>query len=156
MAKIEVSRRIAADPDLVFDRAADVANAAEFIGAVTKSEILTDGPVGVGTRFRESRVMFGREATEEMEFVEFERPSHYAVEAESCGARYYSVLRCTPVEGGTEVSMSFEGTPLSFFARIMSILMKPMMKKIGKQLLKDLDDLAAVCEADAAKASPGS
>lgn len=139
--RMSVSQDIAAPIETVFDRAADFGNAANTIEAITKMEMLTEGPVGVGTRFRETRVMFGREATEEMEIVAFERPRGYRLLAESHGSRYESGLSFEEIEGGTRVTMHLEVTPLTLLARIMSVLMKPMMKKMVAICAKDLEDL---------------
>ena len=144
--RMSVSQDIAAPIEQVFDRAADFANAANTIEAITKMEMLTEGPVGVGTRFRETRVMFGREATEEMEIVEFNRPQGYRLFAESHGSRYDSGLSFEQIEGGTRVTMHFEGTPVTFMAKIMSFMMKPMMKKMVSICAKDLEDLKAAVE----------
>ena len=143
---LSVSRDVHAPIEVVFDRAADFPNAAETISAITKMEMLTEGPVGVGTRFRETRIMFGREASEEMEITQFERPHRYRLFAESHGARYDSGLSFETVEGGTRVTMHFEATPLTFMAKIMSFMMKPMMKKMVSICAKDLEDLKAAVE----------
>jgi hypothetical protein len=47
--------------------------------------------------------------------------------------------------------MQFDGQPLTIFAKIMSVLMKPMMKSLAKMIEKDLDDLKAAIESVAAK-----
>ena len=49
----------------VFAVFTDLHRAAERIRGIERLEVLTDGPVGKGTRFRETRIMFRREATEE-------------------------------------------------------------------------------------------
>ena len=144
--RMSVSQDIAAPIETVFDRAADFPNAASTIEAITKMEMLTEGPIGVGTRFRETRVMFGREATEEMEIVEFDRPRGYRLHAESHGSRYLSGLSFEETAGGTRVTMHFEGTPLTLMAKIMSFMMKPMMKKMVSICAKDLEDLKNAVE----------
>ena len=67
MTTFTVKKHVNAPPELVFAKASDFANAPSFIGAIKKVEILTPGPIQAGTRFKETRVMFKREATEEME-----------------------------------------------------------------------------------------
>jgi hypothetical protein len=42
--------------------------------------------------------------------------------------------------------MTFEATPLSRFARVMSILMRPMLKAALKACEQDLDDLKTAVE----------
>lgn len=146
MAKIELSRHIAAPIDEVFARNTNFADAADVVNGITKIEMLTEGDVGKGTRFRETRVMFGKEATEEMEVVGFDPPRSYQLGAESHGSRYLSTFTFTEDGDGTDVHLLFEATPLTLPAKIMSVLMKPMMKTVMKECSKDLDDIKAAIE----------
>lgn len=143
---IEVSRHIAAPIEKVFSVASDFAGAPQVVRAIDKVEMLTPGPVGVGTRFRETRTVFGKQASEEMEVTAFEPPRRYAVGCTGHGCRYHSEFLFEPKQGGTEVKMSFEATPLTFFAKVMSVLMKPMIKSMAKMCEQDLDDIKTAIE----------
>ncbi|MBL8857327.1 MAG: SRPBCC family protein [Planctomycetes bacterium] len=146
MLKLKCSRQVAAPPARVFQLATDLRNAPGRVKAIKKMEVLTDGPIGKGTRFRETRVMFGKEATEVMEIVTFDPPRGYVVEATSHGCHYRTEFRVTPAGEGTEFEMLFEGRPLTFMARVMGTLMKPLSRMMVKQCLKDLDDIADAAE----------
>ena len=65
MAAVSVSTQIAAPVAEVFALFTDLKNAPGRVKGIKRIELLTNGPVGVGTRFRETRVMFKRDATEE-------------------------------------------------------------------------------------------
>ena len=145
--KLAVTKRVAAPVERVFAIASDFAGAAETIGGITRVEMLTDGPVGVGSRFRETRRMHGREATEEMEVTELVPNERYALGCESHGCLYRTVFRFTPKDGGTEVDMVFEATPQTLMAKIMSILTRPALKMIGKVVEQDLEDIKSAAEA---------
>ncbi|KAA3614318.1 MAG: hypothetical protein DWQ01_01030 [Planctomycetota bacterium] len=138
---------MAAPPEQVFARASDLRKAPETMTAIVQLEVLNDGPIGKGTRFRETRRMFGKEATEEMEIVEFNAPHHYAVGAENHGCSYHTDLHFRPVNGGTEVEMVFKAKANTFMAKVMAFLMKPMMKMVMKSCRQDLEDLKAAIEA---------
>ena len=146
MEPLKCSRFVRAPRDKVFAVASDLRAAPGRIPAIVALEVLTEGPVRQGTRFKETRRMFGREATEQMEIVEFDAPRSYTVGAESCGARYRSKLSFEPKDGGTEIVMEFRVEPMTLFAKIMGTLMRPMMKKMFKLCAQDLDGLAAACE----------
>lgn len=146
MFGFSVDRHVAAPPEVVFARAADFRRAPEFVSAIVKMEILTSGPVGAGTRFRETRMMFGREATEEMTVTAFEPPKRYTLSAESHGSRYHTELSFVPDGQGTRMTMTFQGTPVTLMARVMSVLMRPMMKGVAKACAKDLDDIKTAIE----------
>ncbi len=146
MVEFTIERHIDAPVEKVFDLAADFPNAADRIEAIKRIEMLTDGPVGVGTRFRETRRMFKRDATEEMEVTAFDPPKAYSLGCESCGARYHTEFRFTPKGRGTEVRMTFQVHPLTFLAKAMSLVTRPMMKMCMKETAKDLENLKTCLE----------
>jgi hypothetical protein len=148
MVEFACSKHVSAPRALVFDRATDFAGAPARIRSIRRVEMLTPGPVRVGTRFKETRVVFKREATETMEVTEIARPSHVVLGAASCGCRYRFEFRFHDAKEGTEVEMRFAAQPLTWFARVMGLLMRPMVKKVMAECSKDLDDLAASIEAE--------
>lgn len=147
MAIVSISRRIAAPIDVVFDLCSDIEHAAGRIKAIKRIEMLTPGQVGVGTRFKETRIMFGREATEEMTFTGFEPPHGYVLEAHSCGTHYRTEFRLTPEGNQTIVQVTFNARPESLVARLLSPLMWLMKGMLVKCLTQDLDDVQAAAEA---------
>ena len=62
MPSFTLSRRVEALIDAVFAAFSDIPRGHEMIEQITAIEMLTDGPVGVGTRWRETRMMFKRAA----------------------------------------------------------------------------------------------
>lgn len=146
MASITVERTIAASPQRVFEASTDVRRWAEIVPAILRVEVLTDGPVGKGTRFRETRKMFGKEATEEMEFLVFDPPKGYVLGAQSHGCRYRTSFDVLPTAQGTRLVMRFEAEPLTLGAKVMAFLMKPMMRKMADMCGKDLDAIKAHLE----------
>ena len=58
-----------------------------------------DEAIGAGTRFRETRVLYGREATEEIEVTAFEEPDRYVAETLFHGTRFTSEFRFTERDG---------------------------------------------------------
>jgi hypothetical protein len=142
MKPLEVSTVIAAPREAVFRAALEIERWPERIPDILKLEKLTPGPVVVGTRFRETRKMFGKEATEEMTFAEIDTPNAYTLTAHNCGCDYIMKHLFVDAEGGTRMTLSFRGVPRSLFAKLSSpmlLLMKGMMRK---KLQADLDALA--------------
>ena len=108
--------------------------------------MLTGPEVAVGTRWKETRLIFERKSTETMEITAFEPPLRYVVEADSCGAHLVSELRCEPDgDDATVLSMTMETTPTNFFAKLMKPLAKLAMGTTRKMLERDLDDIAFAC-----------
>lgn len=147
MPGITVSSFVNAPAERVFAAYCDFEHASSFVSAITRVEMLTPGPVRAGTKFRETRVMMGKEATEEMTVAEFDPPRRYALTASSCGTDYTSTFLFTPEGAGTRVSCEFEGRPRTALARVLGVVMMPMMKgMLRKCVSKDMDDVRAHLE----------
>lgn len=153
MPAYTLTRTIAAAPDVVFRTAVDLRNAPQFIRGIRRLEVLTDGPVRQGTRFRETRMMFNREATEEMEVVAFDPPRGYTIGCEIHGCRYRTEFRFRPAANGTDVTTTFEVTAQTLFARIMGLLLRPMLKSCVRAMGEDLADIQRAAESVAAQKS---
>lgn len=147
MATMGATLRINAQPERVYEAVTDLAGAAERINAIKSLEVLTEGPFGVGTRFRETRVMFGKEATEEMEISAVTPGVCYTTEAESCGSHYTCEVRVTPDGDGCTLSMTMDTKPMTFIAKVMAVVMTPVMGRVVKKMFaKDLEDIKAAVE----------
>lgn len=150
MPSVEVQETIAAPPDRVFRIATDLGNIAETMSGIDSAEVLSEGPFGVGTRWRETRTLYGREATEEMWVTGVDAPRSYIVEAESHGSRYRTNLTFEPADRGTRVTMVFAAHPVSFLSRLFSFLLGgAMLKSVKKALAQDLTDLKRAAESAA-------
>lgn len=151
MKPLVVETEIAAAPARVFAVFTDLAHAPGRVRAIEALEVLTSGPVGKGTRFKETRQMFGKSATETLEFVEFEPGKGYALAAESCGTRYRSSFTFEPAGAGTRVRMSFEATPVSMAAKMMAPMLGMMTGPVTKAIQADFADLKRACEGEPAR-----
>lgn len=149
MAGFVLTQHVDAAPERVFDVCTDLANAPNRIRAITKMELLTPGPVGTGTRFRETRVLFKREASETMEITRFERPHAWDFTCESHGCRYLTQWRVHPKDEGrsSELELRFHAQPLGLGARLLSVMTWLMLRLCRKETAKDLEDMAAAAEA---------
>lgn len=146
MASCTVSKQVNAPVEKLFAAVTNIPEAPSVNPAIKKVEMLTEGPVGKGTRWRETRVMFGKEATETMEVTGFEPGRAMTVEARSCGMHYVSRFDFRPDGEGSRVEMTFSGTPETLMAKVMSPLGSLMMGTARKLLEKDLDCVKAALE----------
>jgi hypothetical protein len=145
-----MTKYVAAPVEVVFDVASDLANAAEHVRGIEKIELLTPGPIGVGTKWRETRKMMGREATETLEITAFDRPRSYSVGCTSCGCYFESTFRFVPAAAGTKVTLDVNTRALTLFAKLMSPLGNLMMGKTFRKCLNDdLEDVKRVAESRA-------
>ena len=142
-----VTKRFNAPLEIVWEVMSDIENAADRINAIVNLEVLTEGPIGQGTIFKETRIMFKKEATETMEITSWNPPNSYTTEADGCGCHYTSVITCEEDGDGTLVTMSFEAVATSTFGKVMSALTGWMMKSAcAKCFAKDLEDLKTFVE----------
>lgn len=142
MNPITVSVWIDADPEEVFAIATNFGGCAGWLSGVKETRVLTPGPVGVGTKFSETR----RDATMEMTVSAFDPPRSYTLQCESHGMSCSTVLMFEADRGGTIVSMDVQLRPKSFVAKLMSPTMGMMTGKMRKHLVQDLHDLKAATE----------
>lgn len=156
MVSFTLRKHFDAPPARVFEVCTDLRNADKHIRGIKKLEVVGNGPIGLGTRFRETRLMFRRECTEEMEIVSFDPPRSYVVGCESHGCRYRSEFRITPSGGGSDLELTFAAEPQTLLAKVMGVVFRGMLKSCMKEMEKDLDDLKAVAEGrEAATAASG-
>jgi len=147
--KIQTEIIIHADIDQVFDTFRDLDIIEKHVQGITLLERL-NGPakMEVGTKWRETRVMFGKEATEVMWVTEMNKDKNYVVEAESRGTHYRSEYTFTQQADDVLVQLTFEGIPLTFGTKIMSALFFLFAGMTKKMLLKDMKSLKVLLESE--------
>lgn len=142
-----VRRRVEAPVDRVWAIATDLPGASDVLSNVVRVEMLSAGPFAVGTRWRETRRMFGKEATEEMWVTACDPSRAYTVESESHGARYVSTFAFTPTDGATDVSLTFGAQPRGRVQRVVAgVFGGVMARSVARQLEHDLADIATAAE----------
>ncbi len=126
----------------------DIEGSCDNIEGIQKIEILerpTDSFVGL--KWRETRVMFGKEATEVMWITEAVENKSYSTRAESHGAVYITKFAISPSGKGHRLTMIFEGQAQTFIAKVMNVVFGHMMKNATrKALLEDLNDIKKASE----------
>lgn len=126
----------------------NIEGSAENISAIQHIEVHENPADGlVGFKWTETRIMFGKSATETMWITDATANEFYQTRAESHGAIYTSKLMVSEKDGGTELTMSFIGEAQTFFSKLMSATLGAMFKNATKKaLMKDLEDIKAVAE----------
>ena len=146
MANFTIKTHFESPLEVTFELISDFEHAAEHIRAIRQLEVLTPGPVGVGTRFRETRKMFGKESSEEMEVTAFDAPHGYTVECDSCGSHCRAEYQLVADIAGTHIRLDFDVRPVSFMAKLFTPLSWLMLGSMKKMAATDLEDLKAVAE----------
>lgn len=151
MSTFTISRRIDAPVETVFAILTDLENAAGRIRGIARIEILTPGPVGRGTCFRETRLLGRHEATEEMAITAFEPNRSFTISSHATGVAYTSTYSFQPEENGTLVTVECTSRSESVFARLMSPLGWLMTGVLKGCIERDLEDVRLLAEYEAAK-----
>lgn len=146
MARFKITKDVKAGLDDVFELFSDIPKTAERVRGIERVEVLTQGPVRAGTRWRETRIIFKREATEELEISSLEPNKSYTVQGESCGIQHRTEFRFIPQGEITRVEVEFTSRPLSLLAKLTSPFGWLMMGAAKRCVDQDLEDLKAFIE----------
>jgi len=136
---------IAAPRERVFSTMTDLDGWSTWMKGLVRVEKLTDGPVGVGTEWRETRKIMGKEGSEVFDITAFEPSSSLSLHVDGAkGAtkkgHYYFDYRFEETPEGTRVVMHGVIDIPGFMARIMGKLMIGMFKKACDRDLIALKD----------------
>ncbi len=87
-------------------------------------------PEQIVNKFRKTRVMFDKEATETIEVIDFQPGKSYTLRVHNCGCEYRPTVGIRPfgTGRGSEITFDFAATPLTFGAEVMNTLVGWMMK----------------------------
>jgi len=114
MASMTITKRVDAPVELTFAAFTDLDHAAANVSDIVRIERLSKGPMHVGTRWRETRRVRRREATEDLEVSAFGRNEYYTVVSDSCGPVISSTFRFVRRGTATDVVLELDvsSTPL--------------------------------------------
>ena len=111
MAHIEGEVLIRRPVDEVFDFVADERNEPMYNPSMQASEKVTDGPIGVGTRFRATIGSRPRPMGMDIEYTAFDRPRQIASTTRMTTADFTGTLTFTPTLVGTRLRWSWDAQP---------------------------------------------
>jgi hypothetical protein len=150
--QIDLTRMAAAPLRRAFATVADVVHWPQILRSTSRVEPLTPGPLRVGTRLRQTRIMFGHEAMVEMEVATLEPPHRLRLVAESRGMHWeFDYLVDAVAGGGTRVMLVFRSRAGDAAGETLQAVMTPAMEIILRdELEQDLEDFAAAAKAQVA------
>ena len=108
MAGFNLRELISHSPKEVFDFITSSDNAPKIVQSVKSMVKLTEGPVRVGTRYRETRLMNGKEQHAELELVAYEANQKYAMKNVTEGIETVYQYTFHPEANGTLVDLVCE------------------------------------------------
>lgn len=129
----------------VFPVVADVQNFRKAVPGVLDVEFQNDIRNAVGSKFRETRVVGGREARTDLEIIEYVVNDHVRIVSDTGGTHWDSVFTTRDVGGQTELKLVMEATPFTLRGRVTVPLIRGVLKKA---LTADMEAVKAYVEAD--------
>ncbi|MFT4937376.1 MAG: hypothetical protein ACI88A_000390 [Paraglaciecola sp.] len=141
--QLAIHIEILASIEKVWAAISDIAHAEKMISRIMAIEVLEQPEHGlVGLKWKETRKMFGKEATEIMWITDAIENEFYCTRAESHGCVYISRLSLSSLGSNSQLTMSFAGEPQTWGAKILSFYMNFLIQSsIKKELTKDLSDI---------------
>jgi hypothetical protein len=127
VAQIEGEIVIERPVEEVFDFVADERHEPRFNPRMVHAELISEGPIGLGTRFRTELQTMGRTMPMMVEFTAYERPRRLGSLTRSSMMETEGVLTFETVPGGTRMRWSWDVRPRGGMK-----LMAPLVGMIGR------------------------
>jgi carbon monoxide dehydrogenase subunit G len=145
MPEIEESVSISRPPQEVFDVVSNPENIPKFDSSVVRVELLGEGPVGVGTRFRGTSKVLGRSFEWTAEVVEHDPPRRSTSKSVEGKMEFTVSMTCEPADGGTRLTQRIEaGTGLGgIFGRMGDTLVQRTQARTVRANLESLAEYLA-------------
>lgn len=138
-----VTKAIAAPIDVVFKTVSDINLFSKAVPHIVNVEFLSPAKSGVGTRFRETRLMRGKKAETELEITEFVENNRVRYVADSHGTVWDTVFTVEPDRDYTLLTMTMDAKAKKLLPKIMNRLIRGMVQKAVEQ---DMDAVKSFCE----------
>ncbi len=128
MVRIEGEILINRPAEEVFDFVADEWNEPRYNSKMRRAELISDGPIGVGTRFRAETTSMGRTVQMVIEFTGFERPRRIQETVHMSSMDLQGAVTFDPVPEATRMRWSWDVQPRGILK-----LMRPLVARMGRR-----------------------
>jgi len=143
MSTTRTRRLIDAPIGEVFHAVADIDNFAQALPHIIGVEFLTPQKSGVGTRFRETRLLDGKQTTTELLVTEYVEAERVRLVSDQGGTIWDTVFEVSEVGFQTELSMVMVSKAYKLHAHLVNLLIKRM---VARAIEGDMDAVKAFCE----------
>jgi len=143
MACVTIARTINSPAEVVFRTVAEPEQFAKAIVGVTKLEFLSKTTSGVGTCFRQTRVMKGKSHTMDFEVAEYVKNQRVRIVNETHGTTWDSLFTLEPEGNATTLTMRMDAKSEQRMTRLLLPLVCIMVRKAVEG---DMDAVRAACE----------
>lgn len=131
MPKFKESYYFEAPVEIVWDLSTDLSTWSELTDV--KVDALTVEEFGVGTRWRETRKMMGRDSAQEWEITKIDAPTTYRAVSQAMGAKWVYDQFLVADGDGTRMFVEFDLAPTSSASRISYAATWPVMSMMMRR-----------------------
>lgn len=144
MAPITGTIEIARPPQDVFDYVHDFERQKEWQAAIVEIEVVSQGPVGVGTKAVQTRRVPGGKRSFPYEVSEYDPPRRTGFRGTGGPVRPIGTMSFTPLEGGTRTRVDFQ---IEFHGHGLGVLLLPLVRRdAARDVPRNLSALKARLE----------
>jgi carbon monoxide dehydrogenase subunit G len=143
MAKLEQTLTIDRPVEEVFAFVSEPEKQAQWRSGIEEAELTSEGPIGVGSTFREVERFLGRKIESTSEVTEFEPNSKFAFKSTSGPVSFEATITLEESADGTRLSMVGDAELGGFFRIAEPIV----IRMASRQMETDLASLKTLLEA---------
>ena len=137
MVRVEHALEIARPPADVFAYLTDISKLVDWQATLLEMRQEGEGPLGVGTRLKETRKFLGRRIESELEVTAFEPDRQFDLKTLSGPVPFTVRHTLTPSNGGTRVEFVGEGEP----GKVFRMAERLVAQVARRQFTDDLETL---------------
>lgn len=134
MNGFKLNEHIARSPEEVFEVLSNPTHATAFLDNIKESRQLTDGPIAVGTKFRETRVVNGKVASADLLVSVCQPNTHVSISTEAEGIEVAYHYHLSPEDNGTRLTWICELEAKGLRKMMLPMVAAIMEKEDGNHL----------------------
>jgi carbon monoxide dehydrogenase subunit G len=138
---IEVARPAHA----VFPWLLEVDKVPRWMGHIEEYEQIGDGPLGTGSRLRQTIELSGSRVSFDLHVVRYEPPHAAEARFETNGVEVVNVYALEPAGAGTRLTQTMDAKPHGLAARMLIPVVQP---RLQRKLAEDLERLRALLDGE--------
>jgi len=122
-------------PEKVFSYLTDLENLQQWT-PFKNVKMVTDGPMQVGSRFKQTVEIIGKTIESEVEVAEYNAPTSLVLKAISGPVNFVQNFTLTPTTEGTQLKVDMEGEPTGILKMAQPLLKPAVEKQLHDQVHK--------------------
>lgn len=146
MAWASAKRMIDAPVEEVFNTVAHIEAFRNALPHIIDVEFLTDQQIGAGTRFRETRLMNGKQYVTELEITEYEPHARVRMVTDTNGTIWDTLYTIDRREGNTRLELQMDAKAHELMAKLVNHFIQGLVQHA---IDRDMDLVQKYCEDNA-------